>query len=1048
MPRQSPSHYINPSSVSIVPNANGSADDLAVDVAAGTRIKVLSKGSPELDFSNGSPREWYLAGRNRRLAGQGPYTIYARLAKDDTEDGYIVFAPKQQDGGEWKDKYPYVTIRGLASGTAGTATGGYWYFRIGDVSEPQAGRRTVTFDSGILGTDQYNSEWNLDPDDMPQRVLIQCFLGGVDAGPTPYVPWDSSLLLQATFIEGWDTVEVDHWSISRRTGTGEGDTAEWPDEERAEEFGRYGDIFLSHMRGADDDFAGAVSVTLEVTAWGRYVDAGTEDGTEGGQGQDDGGDDGREQDDDIVALASAAVTVFAETTEKYELEMSTSVVTFSQGSGQYYPPDGVTLRIRATDQRSGAYKLTAAQIASAGLEVQYAPVGEDTWTGVTFAGGEDAAAEATVPVEAFSGQQNVNVRIVRTVASWDGGSAESELTRQTIAFVRDSENGSDLYLSKLHDDVAQGLITFLKGIEAGEYRRDEYHTENDSGAKIFPDGTGDFVNLIFSMILKSKGAREGFTDGSGIWMDGRQGLIQTDGLDVRGFMRVMELVINRLQLMESDYSFTEGADVEHIDYVDGGSRLKLWVHKEHDNDRVPFYEGDILYMKVNSLLPAGAVPDGHTPTKNGSYYTVWLRADEIDFTDNAVIARLYRSRRADEAPVVPGGRNFTPYGSPIIGQADPASVLAREMDVTAGEAADNRVVSGVPGATLGEAGFDTRLTMTRRGNDGASDDPQIHRSQLGRQQSWVLSTTDQRISFLWHVDSPIVGDDNYALCLGMLPDLKNLPATRNRDMPSLYINTLFYSHEHRIAWPARVVKEDRGQWSAAPEALYTGPSGTYVPDGTLPEGSPYSEAVTVATGDRIRDPYHFRSIPRGTFLRYRLGGAYGTLTDQELMEKILVEWTEEADLETSRAWYQDSLWECVTDGTADVPSVRSTGWTLVLDRRYAKEYRMVFCDNLLYPYGDIITQYPGSVDIYVVPVVEWGGEDISGEVGGWLWKKYLVGADGTPVEQEQWRKISREAHITDADMPSAWGRNNPVIFTCTATLEGHDVEIEASMRLG
>ena len=133
----------------------------------------------------------------------------------------------------------------------------------------------------------------------------------------------------------------------------------------------------------------------------------------------------------------------------------------------------------------------------------------------------------------------------------------------------------DKYLSKVHDDEAHGFIKFLKGLES--------------------------TTVTFSEYLKSKGASKGFLDGKGIYMDALEGLIQTEGLEVSGFMRIMELIINRLHLMESDYSFTEGCEVEHIDYLQDG-RLKLTIHKRHDKDYQPFYYGDILYAKVNILL--------------------------------------------------------------------------------------------------------------------------------------------------------------------------------------------------------------------------------------------------------------------------------------------------------------------------------------------------------------------------------------------------------------------------------------------------------------
>ena len=134
------------------------------------------------------------------------------------------------------------------------------------------------------------------------------------------------------------------------------------------------------------------------------------------------------------------------------------------------------------------------------------------------------------------------------------------------------------FLSKVDDDEAQGIVTFLKGILLGSERSHGLTAEGDAS----------LAAISFDDVLKSLGAAQGFHDGHGVYMDASQGLIETDGLNVRGFMRVMELIVNRLQLMESDYSFTEGDTVVHIDYEDNGQTLVLSMKKDHDNDYTPF----------------------------------------------------------------------------------------------------------------------------------------------------------------------------------------------------------------------------------------------------------------------------------------------------------------------------------------------------------------------------------------------------------------------------------------------------------------------------
>ena len=577
----------------------------------------------------------------------------------------------------------------------------------------------------------------------------------------------------------------------------------------------------------------------------------------------------------------------------------------------------------------------------------------------------------------------------------------------TPAFMNDFMSGR--FLSKTNDDEAAGIITFLKG-------------------------------LVFKGLLKSFGAREGFMDGVGIIMNALEGLIETDGLNVRGFMRVMELIINRLQLMESDYSFTEGDTVEHIAYEDEGQTLVLTMHKDHDNDYTPFYPGDIIYGIVNDLLPHDSqLPDGHIKTSNGSHYHTWMRVKSVDLTQNKLRVAIYQGKRIsgyDEhdapiyEPIVPGGTNFSPYGTAIT--TDVATPMQQEMQ------------------QIGAEGYDTMLEITRHGNvaDGIDPEtgqysPSIYQSQKGRQQAWVLSTTDKRLSFFWNVDTPIVHDENYALCLGILPDLANLPATRNKEMPSLYINTIFYDHQHRANYPAKVEKVDRGEWRQTPYETYTDPySGTYTPDGTLdatdPDLADYVALVpiingwagTYASGQEVQEPYHYRSFTKCQWLRYRLDTlGYGSLTDKTLLLKMMKEWTEEVSLQTSRVWNNGKLWECTVDYTSQEPRLGCTDW-------------LVVSGNMLWTMGFASTNgnafYQGHVQTTVTAHLYWGDEDVTAIVGAAAFDWTRSSESGKTAADEAWdadttHQGTNRLALTDNDMPTAWSRNNKAIFTCTAT---------------
>ena len=283
MSRTSPVHYIAPSAISLIPNANGSANDIAVHIASGTKIKVYCR-TLGIDMVNATFQEWAIAGKNRRLANENvPYTIYARLPKTDKGKGYLIFAPKLQVDDKWTDKYCYITPNGMSS--EGTADDSNWYVKIGDVSEVDNAQRILDLDTGILGTDQYNSEWNLNPDDFPLRVEIDCTINDEPAGSYPYVRWSEQVRLSARLLQGFaaatDLSQVDHWGIYKNLGEQAPElapTPDWPDAQRKELFQTTGDITLYHSRDGVDDFDGAEACIFTVVAWGAPADATELDG--------------------------------------------------------------------------------------------------------------------------------------------------------------------------------------------------------------------------------------------------------------------------------------------------------------------------------------------------------------------------------------------------------------------------------------------------------------------------------------------------------------------------------------------------------------------------------------------------------------------------------------------------------------------------------------------------------------------------------------------------------------------------------------------------
>lgn len=449
MARTSPCFYIAPTAISVSPNANGSASDIAVNVVRGAKIKVYSPGVPALGYSDVSFQQWTLTGRNRRLADNTkPYSIYARLAKSNKEDGYLVFAPKVASGTEWLDKYAYVTVGGLATGTANKNSEDYWYVKLGEVSLPTNNARTVTLDTGILGTDKFNTDWNIDPDQMPLRIELSATIDAKDAGDKPYVEWDKELTLKANLLEGWANANVQrfhHFTIQRNTGDKSSDkTYNYPDEKSDSEnpsSGRQmpnGSITLSHARGTGDVFNGTVSSIWTVIAWG--LKANVADSTSSSSSTS-----GTVTANVYEKLAEKSINIMAETGEQYALEMSSSVVNYDPSSGTYNPANGIDVMVRATDQRGKVFKLTNAQLGAANLFVQYSLEHPKIWSECDFEGDDTAVAKANISIDAaFKAQKNVNVRIVKA--------HYLEIYRSHIAFIRKGEKGD-----KGEDAVTYGV---------------------------------------------------------------------------------------------------------------------------------------------------------------------------------------------------------------------------------------------------------------------------------------------------------------------------------------------------------------------------------------------------------------------------------------------------------------------------------------------------------------------------------------------------------------------------------------------------------------
>lgn len=121
--------------------------------------------------------------------------------------------------------------------------------------------------------------------------------------------------------------------------------------------------------------------------------------------------------------------------------------------------------------------------------------------------------------------------------SWDN-------TAPTDTNVFSSRKALKESLSRLRDDVAKGFISFLKGINLGEY------LPGEQGATIDANGNAEFLTVVIRELLRSTKFVDGmFGEGFQLWMDKLTGLsnLTIDKVTIRQSLVAMELLIEKVR---------------------------------------------------------------------------------------------------------------------------------------------------------------------------------------------------------------------------------------------------------------------------------------------------------------------------------------------------------------------------------------------------------------------------------------------------------------------------------------------------------------------
>lgn len=209
------------------------------------------------------------------------------------------------------------------------------------------------------------------------------------------------------------------------------------------------------------------------------------------------------------------------------------------------------------------------------------------------------------------------------------GDMEDKIDSLTYKGQTYTGGGNGVYIIRTNDTTApsdsnvfsarRSLVSFLRKDKSD---KTEYLLKLLAG--------GEFGEFVDSMIAGK---------GAGIFPDGRA---QVERLEVRGSLSVLDLIINQIQGMESDYSFTEIGKIESVEDL-GESTYRLKIEKRTDFDFMKFQENDVCFSIINTLLTGGS-----------EYYTSWMRILTTNSAENSITVVLYPDSE------VPGGTNYPP----------------------------------------------------------------------------------------------------------------------------------------------------------------------------------------------------------------------------------------------------------------------------------------------------------------------------------------------------------------------------------------------------
>lgn len=255
------------------------------------------------------------------------------------------------------------------------------------------------------------------------------------------------------------------------------------------------------------------------------------------------------------------------------------------------------------------------------------------------------------------------------------------------------------------------------------------------------------------------------------------GNAEVESLHVRSWLKVQELIYNRLNAQEGDTSFGDVGTIEQITNNSDGTQTAL-MRMRWEGDFTAFQPGDVIYGYVNKLDRADAK----------EYYKAWAWVKSVDRAANQLVLATYPDSET------PAGKNHPMTEGMVISRWG------------------NNI----------EPSLQTYINPAYSAVIGKRGDTYINK----RQRTFFISCDSGNLVELMGVNKPKLEPGNYGTILGIIPDGLLDEKTEeliNKDQPYLFARGIIVQDLIRVGYEGVTTRTAnyRGIWSAQTAASAT-----------------------------------------------------------------------------------------------------------------------------------------------------------------------------------------------------------------------------------